>query len=140
MHSLVPRPQLQVQKSGKLFVKGDIAQGTSDRHQHFCLLNVTRQLNKMFPPRGKLLLSQLILLATRLPIIQVQVCSPETRFKGFLIYFLVVVGRGVHSPVRSGFNIKIQPNRKIPFLVNITPTEPRTGSNRTGFVRFGSVF
>ena len=48
--------------------------------------------------------------------------------------------RGVHGPVRSGFNTKIQPNRKIVFLMNITRTEPRTGSNRTGFVRFGSAF
>jgi len=30
--------------------------------------------------------------------------------------------RGVHGPVRSGFNIKNQPNRKILFLVNITRT------------------
>ena len=52
----------------------------------------------------------------------------------------MVMIRGVHGPVRSGFNIKIQPNRKIPFLVNITRTEPKTGSNRTGFVRFGLVF
>jgi hypothetical protein len=44
--------------------------------------------------------------------------------------------RGVHGPVRSGFNIKNQPNRKILFLVNITRTEPRTGSNRP--VLFGS--
>jgi hypothetical protein len=51
-----------------------------------------------------------------------------------------VLVRGVHGPVRSGFNPKIQPNRKIVFLINITRTEPRTGSNRTGFVRFGSVF
>jgi len=51
-----------------------------------------------------------------------------------------VIIRGVHDPVRSGFNPKIQPNRKIIVLVNITRTEPRTGSNRTGFVRFGSVF
>jgi hypothetical protein len=91
MLRLAPRPQRQVQKSGKLFVKGDIPQGTSDRHQHFCLLNVTRQLNKMFP-RGKLLLTQLILLAPRLPIVQVQVCSPGARFKGFPMHFLAVVG------------------------------------------------
>ena len=32
--------------------------------------------------------------------------------------------RGVHGPVRSGFNIKIQPNRKILFFVNVTRTEP----------------
>ena len=48
--------------------------------------------------------------------------------------------RGVHGPVRSGFNPKIQPNQKIVFLVNITRTKPRIASNRTGFVRFGSVF
>ena len=51
-----------------------------------------------------------------------------------------VTARGVHGPVRSGFNPKIQPNRKIIVLVNITRTEPRTGSNRTCFVWFGSVF
>jgi hypothetical protein len=34
------------------------------------------------------------------------------------------ITRGVHSPVRSGFNIKNQPNRKMLFLVNITRTEP----------------
>jgi len=48
--------------------------------------------------------------------------------------------RGVHCPVRSGFNQKIQPNRKIILFINTTRTEPRTGSNRTGFVRFGLVF
>ena len=52
----------------------------------------------------------------------------------------IATSRGVHGPVRSGFNIKIKPNRKILFLVNITRTEPKTGSNRTDFVRFGSVF
>ena len=48
--------------------------------------------------------------------------------------------RGVHGPVWSGFNPKIQPNQKIVFLINITRIEPRTGSNRTGFVRVGSGF
>ena len=48
--------------------------------------------------------------------------------------------RGVHGPVRSGSNPKIQPNRKVIVLANITRTEPRTGSNQTGVVRFGSVF
>jgi hypothetical protein len=51
-----------------------------------------------------------------------------------------LVARGVHGPVWSGFNPKIQPNRKIIVLVNITQTKLRTGSNQTGFVRFGSVF
>jgi hypothetical protein len=37
--------------------------------------------------------------------------------------------RGVHGPVRSGFNQKIQLNQKILFLINITRTELRTGSN-----------
>ena len=32
--------------------------------------------------------------------------------------------RGVHGPVRSGFNIKIQLNRKILLFVNVTRTEP----------------
>jgi hypothetical protein len=48
--------------------------------------------------------------------------------------------RGVHGPVRFGFNLKIQLNQKIVFLINMTRTEPRTGSDRTNFVRFGSVF
>jgi hypothetical protein len=48
--------------------------------------------------------------------------------------------RGVHGPVRSDFNPKIQPNRKMIFFINTTRTEPRTGSNQTGFVRFGLVF
>jgi hypothetical protein len=46
----------------------------------------------MFPPRGKLLFAQLILLALRLPVVLVQVCSPGARFKGFLIDVLAVVG------------------------------------------------
>ena len=55
-------------------------------------------------------------------------------------YKLIGRTRGVHGPVRSGFNPKIQPNQKIIVLVNINRTEPRNGSNRTGFVRFRSVF
>jgi len=35
-----------------------------------------------------------------------------------------VRSRGVHGPVRSGFNQKIQPNRKIIFFINTTRTEP----------------
>ncbi|KAG5236501.1 DUF4283 domain-containing protein [Salix suchowensis] len=80
MCSLVPRSQLQVQRSGKLFVKGGIAQETRDRHQLLHLLIVTRHLNIMFPPRGKLLPSQLILLPIRLPFVQLQVYSPEAQF------------------------------------------------------------
>jgi hypothetical protein len=56
------------------------------------------------------------------------------------VRFGMVSCRGVRGPVRFGFNPKIQPNRKIIVLVNITRTELRTGSNRTGFIRFGSVF
>ena len=52
----------------------------------------------------------------------------------------IVVTRGAHGQVQSGFNLKIQPNRKIAFLVNITQIEPRTGSNRIGFIQFGLVF
>jgi hypothetical protein len=56
------------------------------------------------------------------------------------VRFGMVSCRGVRGPVRFGFNPKIQPNRKIIVLVNITRTEPKTSSNRTGFVRFRSVF
>jgi len=52
----------------------------------------------------------------------------------------LVFSRGVHGPVQSGFNPEIQPNQKIAFLVIITRTKLRIGSNRTGFVRFGLVF
>ena len=48
--------------------------------------------------------------------------------------------KDVHGPVQSSFNPKIQPNRKIIVIVNITRIEPRTDSNRTGFVWFKLVF
>ena len=51
------------------------------------------------------------------------------------VRFGMVSCRGVRGPVRFGFNPKIQPNRKIIVLVNITRTEPKTSSNRTGFGR-----
>ncbi|KAF9685226.1 hypothetical protein SADUNF_Sadunf03G0032800 [Salix dunnii] len=41
---------------------------------------VTRHLNVRFPPRGKLLSSQLISLPIRLPFVQLQVCSPGAQF------------------------------------------------------------
>ena len=63
-----------------------------------------------------------------------------THVTSFRLTTPIPVGRGVHGPVRSGFNPKIQPNRKIIFFINTTRTEPRTGSNRTGFVRFRLVF
>jgi hypothetical protein len=58
----------------------------------------------------------------------------------YIVDFMLVGNRGVHGPVRFGFNLKIQPNRKIVFLINMTRTEQRSDSDRTNFVRFGSVF
>jgi hypothetical protein len=57
-----------------------------------------------------------------------------------MMMVVVVVIRGVHGPARSGFNPKIQPNRKIVVLINITQTKLRIGSNRIGFIQFMSVF
>jgi len=58
----------------------------------------------------------------------------------YIVDFMLVGNRGIHGSVRFSFNLKIQPNRKIVFLINMTWTEQRTGSDRTNFVRFGSVF
>jgi hypothetical protein len=60
----------------------------------------------------------------------------------WMIFFFnsILRHRGVHGPVRFSFNLKIQPNWKIVFLINITQTEPRTGLDRTNFVRFRLVF
>ena len=67
----VDQPCFQATAQGdKQFGKGDKAQGTSNKHNLFCQLNVIHQLNKRFP-RGKHLLPQLILLAPRLPIVRV---------------------------------------------------------------------
>jgi hypothetical protein len=58
----------------------------------------------------------------------------------FKINYLIVNIRGVHSPVRSGFNPKIQSNRKIVFLINITRTEPvQTEPVLFGSGRFFSI-
>jgi hypothetical protein len=58
----------------------------------------------------------------------------------YIVDFMLVGNGGVHGSVRFGFNLKIQPNWKIVFLINMTWTEQRTGSDRTNFVWFWSVF